>query len=42
MHDPAVFENPLEFNPERYLTKEGQINPKVISPEDGSFGYGRR
>ena len=42
MHDPSNFEDPFDFKPERYLTKDGQINPTVLSPEDGAFGYGRR
>ncbi|KAH6908264.1 O-methylsterigmatocystin oxidoreductase [Coprinopsis sp. MPI-PUGE-AT-0042] len=41
MHDPEVFENPMEFRPERYL-KDGQIDPAVLDPEGGAFGYGRR
>ncbi|KAH6908268.1 cytochrome P450-like protein [Coprinopsis sp. MPI-PUGE-AT-0042] len=35
MHDPGVFENPMEFRPERYL-KDGQLDP-----ESAAFGYGR-
>lgn len=42
MHDPTVFDDPMEFKPERYLTKEGKINPEVLSSEDAAFGYGRR
>ncbi|KAH6893686.1 O-methylsterigmatocystin oxidoreductase [Coprinopsis sp. MPI-PUGE-AT-0042] len=42
MHDPATFEDPFAFKPERYLKKDGKINPKILGPEDGSFGYGRR
>jgi cytochrome P450 len=41
MHDPDVFENPMEFRPERYL-KDGQIDPSVMDPDAAAFGYGRR
>ncbi|KAF6747126.1 cytochrome P450 98A3 [Ephemerocybe angulata] len=41
MHDPEVFEKPMDFIPERYL-KDGKINPNVRDPEAGAFGYGRR
>ncbi|KAG2021093.1 O-methylsterigmatocystin oxidoreductase [Coprinopsis cinerea AmutBmut pab1-1] len=41
MHDPEIFEDPMEFKPERYL-KDGVIDPSVLDAESGSFGYGRR
>jgi cytochrome P450 len=41
MHDPEQFDDPMAFNPERYL-KDGKINREVLSPEAGTFGYGRR
>jgi Cytochrome P450 len=41
MHDPEVFEDPMEFKPERYL-KNGRINPDVLDPEEAAFGFGRR
>ncbi|KAG2008249.1 cytochrome P450 [Coprinopsis cinerea AmutBmut pab1-1] len=41
MHDPDVFKNPLQFNPERYL-KNGQIDTSVLDPEAATFGFGRR
>ncbi|KAF6751123.1 cytochrome P450 98A3 [Ephemerocybe angulata] len=41
MHDPEVFEKPLDFVPERYL-KDGKLNPAVLDPEAAAFGYGRR
>ncbi|KAJ5924644.1 hypothetical protein N7466_008831 [Penicillium verhagenii] len=39
-HDPAVYPNPMEFRPERYLPEEGQ--DAQPDPHDTSFGYGRR
>ena len=41
MHDPKVFNNPMEFQPERYL-KDGQLNPDVRDPDCAAFGFGRR
>ena len=41
MHDPKVFDNPMEYQPERYL-KDGKLNPDVMGPECVAFGYGRR
>ncbi|KAF5336587.1 hypothetical protein D9611_006633 [Ephemerocybe angulata] len=41
MHDPEVFDKPMEFIPERYL-KDGKLNPKMRDPESAAFGYGRR
>ena len=41
MHDRKVFDNPQEFQPERYL-KDGKLNPDVRDPESAAFGFGRR
>jgi Cytochrome P450 len=41
MHDPKVFEDPMEFKPERYL-KDGKLNTDLLDPMDVAFGYGRR
>ena len=40
LHDPGLFNNPHEFQPERYL-KDGKLNPDVRDP-DSAFGFGRR
>ena len=41
MHDRKVFNNPQEFQPERYL-KDGKLNSDVRDPECAAFGFGRR
>ncbi|KAJ5761024.1 hypothetical protein N7520_008180 [Penicillium odoratum] len=39
-HDPAVYHEPSEFRPERYLAEEGRDTEP--DPHNTSFGYGRR
>ncbi|KAH6893742.1 cytochrome P450 98A3 [Coprinopsis sp. MPI-PUGE-AT-0042] len=43
MHDADLFDDPMGFNPERYL-KDGQVidDPSILDPEASAFGYGRR
>ena len=41
LHDPEVFNDPEEFQPERYL-KDGKLNPDVRDPDCAAFGFGRR
>jgi cytochrome P450 len=41
MHDTQAFNNPQEFQPERYL-KDGKLNPDVRDPDCAVFGFGRR
>ncbi|KAF8960727.1 cytochrome P450 [Flammula alnicola] len=41
LHDPTIFKDPLEYQPERYL-KDGQLDPNVRNPDTGAFGFGRR
>ena len=43
LHDPAIYPDPHEFKPERFLTPDGtQINPDVLDPSEACFGFGRR
>ena len=41
LHDPKVFNNPMEYQPERYL-KDGKLNPDMMDRDSVAFGYGRR
>ena len=41
LHDPKTFNNPMEYQPERYL-KDGKLNPDVLDPDSVAFGFGRR
>ncbi|TBU44099.1 cytochrome P450 [Dichomitus squalens] len=41
MQDPAVFENPDGFRPERFI-RNGQLDVTVRDPAAFIFGYGRR
>lgn len=41
MMNPDTWSEPTKFSPERFLTREGQIDPKVRNPEDAAFGFGR-
>ncbi|KAI9509781.1 cytochrome P450 [Russula earlei] len=40
MHDPEVYKNPMEFDPERLIAKPGK--PAELDPFGYAFGYGRR
>ncbi|CEJ61367.1 hypothetical protein PMG11_09902 [Penicillium brasilianum] len=40
MHDPKIFSDPMTFNPERFLGKEGHI--PEMDPHSIAFGFGRR
>lgn len=39
-HDPRVYHNPMEFNPDRFMSTEG--SPPETDPRNFSFGFGRR
>ena len=41
MHDPKAFNNPMEYQPERYL-KDGKLNHDVMGSDSVAFGFGRR
>ena len=41
VHDSKYFNDPMKFQPERYL-KDGILNPDVIDTDSIAFGFGRR
>ncbi|KAF7985952.1 hypothetical protein HWV62_43898 [Athelia sp. TMB] len=41
LRDESAYPDAATFNPDRYLTKEGKLDPAVRDPE-AAFGYGRR
>jgi cytochrome P450 len=42
LHDENVYPDPQKFIPERFLTKDGKIDPSVKDPVNAAFGFGRR
>jgi cytochrome P450 len=42
LHNADDYPDPQRFDPERYLTPDGQIDPSVRDPRSACFGFGRR
>jgi len=42
LHDEANYPEPFEFNPDRFLTHDGQLNTAIQDPFIAVFGFGRR
>ncbi|KXN82772.1 O-methylsterigmatocystin oxidoreductase [Leucoagaricus sp. SymC.cos] len=42
LHNETVYPDPFTFNPERFLTKDGNINKEIRDPRHACFGFGRR
>jgi hypothetical protein len=40
MHDPNVYKDPMNFNPDRLIAQPDK--PAEPDPFDFAFGYGRR
>jgi len=42
LYDEKTYPEPFTFNPERFLTKDGKLDPTVQDPSLAAFGFGRR
>jgi len=42
MHNEQDYPNPAAFNPDRFLTSDGQVDSSVRDPTSLGFGFGRR
>jgi len=42
LHDEVVYPDPSTFKPERFLTRDGRLDPNVRDPSLIAFGFGRR
>ncbi|KAH8105243.1 cytochrome P450 [Cristinia sonorae] len=42
LHNPEDYPGPETFKPERFINKEGKIDPSVRDPTTIAFGFGRR
>ena len=41
-HDPEVYPNPDEFDPERFLDANGRLDLTTGDPAEFVYGFGRR
>lgn len=41
LHDESVYSEPMKFNPDRFMTPDGEFNHN-LRPADAAFGFGRR
>ena len=42
LHDEEIYPEPFKFNPDRFLTQDGQLDPAIQDPFIAVFGFGRR
>jgi cytochrome P450 len=42
LHNEEDYPDPERFNPARYLTVDGRLDPSVRDPRTACFGFGRR
>jgi len=42
LHDEENYPEPFKFNPDRFLSQDGQLNPAIKDPALAAFGFGRR
>lgn len=42
LHNPVDYPQPEQFKPERFIGKDGAIDPTVLDPNAIIFGFGRR
>jgi len=42
LHDPQVYDDPMTFNPDRFIAKPGQLEAPETDPRKFAFGMGRR
>lgn len=42
LHSPVDYPDPEHFKPERFIGKDGALDPTVLDPDAIVFGFGRR